>query len=381
MKKGLLLLLLWLSYIVNYANRLSISPALPAVSLDLGLSNTEAGLIMSLFFVSYTLMQLPAGVIADRFNPLKVLGLGCMAYSLLGGSFALVRSATQAYVSRSLFGLAQAFGWVPSVAAIYRLFPGAGMGRTVGLFTSALALGPFVGGVLASMILKQRSWHYAFYIPALVGVAFSLLFLYLTRDVKLEEVREGSTADGCRMVFKEKNIWFLSGAYFSLIYVYWGALSWMPSLLYHQGFELEAAAFFGLSWTLPGLISQPLGGSIADRLGRRKPYLIAGALISQAAVFAALALGSRPLPLIFLLGFLVLLPFAAIFTLPVEILSPKVAGTCAGFLNTVSHLGAILAPIVFGLALDLTGDFTMALFSFIPVCILGGVSAAMIRLE
>lgn len=377
---GSLLLLLWFSYIVNYLNRISISSSLPEVSSALRMTNTEAGLIISLFFIFYTLMQFPAGAISDKYNPLKVVGFGCLAYSLLGGSFGFVHNSIQAYLSRSLFGVAQAFGWVPCIAAVVKLSPTKDRGKALGLFTSCLAVGPFVGGILASFILRYMSWEFTFYIPALLGLAFSLLFLYWTKGVKFER---GPPIRSSITVLWKRDLWLLAVAYFSIVYVYWGSLSWMPTLLYRRGLSLEVAAFVGVAWTLPGLLSQPLGGRLADRWPRRQHYLLTASLLLQGIVFGLVAVVGiyASIILMFIMGFLVLFPFAPIFHIPGMILTSREIGASSGFLNMVAHLGAIAAPLIVGISLDFTQDFSISILSFIPVCIIGGIFAALINLK
>jgi sugar phosphate permease len=370
-----LLLALWIGYLVNYLNRFSLPASLPEVSRDLSLSPLEAGLIVSLFFLAYTGMQFPAGLLSDRYNPLRIVGVGCLLYSLLGGAFVLSQNALHAILSRTLFGLFQAFGWVPTIAALFLLVGREERGKAMGLFTSTLAVGPFLSGLAAAFVLGRYPWPYAFLFPSLVGILFSLSFLLLTRRVSFPERRrpQGSPL----RIWKSRPLWLLALGYLAVIYVYWGGLTWIPSFLFHLGYSAEKAAFLGLAWTLPGLLSQPLGGLLSDRYPEKKALLLSASLLSLAVVFLLLA-AAPPwgvVPLLFLLGFFVLLPFAPIFTLPAEILSAQEAGGSAGFLNAVSHLGAIAAPTLFGALLQATGEYAIALLSFLPVCLLGGIAA------
>ena len=75
---GLVLFLTWLLFGMYYVNRFNYSPMIPLLRADLGISNTQAGWLMAQFFISYTIFQLPAGFLGDRFGPRKTLTWGAV---------------------------------------------------------------------------------------------------------------------------------------------------------------------------------------------------------------------------------------------------------------------------------------------------------------
>ena len=80
---GLVLFLTWLFFGMYYMNRFNFSPMIPLLKADLNLSNAQAGSLMALFFITYTIFQLPSGYLADRFGPRKIITVGALI-SIIG---------------------------------------------------------------------------------------------------------------------------------------------------------------------------------------------------------------------------------------------------------------------------------------------------------
>ena len=99
--------LLFVAYAIDYIDRLAINLALPLLGEEFDLDYSQRGLIISTFFIAYTLAQLPGGLLADRYGAVRVALIGLVAWSVFTGLTALAWSFGTLLVVRFLFGLAQ----------------------------------------------------------------------------------------------------------------------------------------------------------------------------------------------------------------------------------------------------------------------------------
>lgn len=106
--------LLFVAYAIDYIDRLAINLALPLLGEEFDLDYSQRGLIISTFFIAYTLAQLPGGLLADRYGAVRMALIGLVAWSVFTGLTALAWSFGTLLVVRFLFGLAQ--GVFPAAA-------------------------------------------------------------------------------------------------------------------------------------------------------------------------------------------------------------------------------------------------------------------------
>ena len=120
---GVVLFLTWLLFGMYYVNRFNYSPMIPLLKDDLNISNTQAGWLMALFFISYTIFQLPSGFLGDRFGPRKVLTWG--AVISIAGNLIFSQASTFGILSIGQLtnGLGQSMGWTSSLKMIVNWFP------------------------------------------------------------------------------------------------------------------------------------------------------------------------------------------------------------------------------------------------------------------
>ena len=130
---NLVLFLTWLFFGTYYLTRFNYSSIIPLLKTDLGITNAQAGGLMSFFFMTYTIFQIPAGYLGDRFGPRKVLTFGALI-SILGN---LIFSQGSTYMTLSLGqlinGLGQAMGWNSAVKLVVSWFPRSKRGTSIGL--------------------------------------------------------------------------------------------------------------------------------------------------------------------------------------------------------------------------------------------------------
>ncbi len=166
-------ILLFVASLINYLDRATISYALPVMSVDFGLDPAKKGLLLSAFFWSYALMQVPTGLISDRFNLRWIYTAAFTLWSLAQGFTGLARTLTVLIVFRILLGVGESI-YLPGGTKIVSLFfSRKERGLPSGVFDFGTRTGLFFGGLLIPALIASLGWRVVFMI---VGFA-ALLWL------------------------------------------------------------------------------------------------------------------------------------------------------------------------------------------------------------
>jgi len=387
-----LVVLFFAGWVLIYANRTVLSPLLPVVQAEWGLSKAQLGLLNSAFFLMYTLMQIPTGVLADRIGRRRLLlpgylvhGIGAAASGLAGGHGAFL-------AARVVTGLGQSTYYATQYALASEVIPGQFRALAMAVINSGMAFGIALGMSVASvsLLIGGGAWRPAFVLLGLVAVA---LWALMSRLVKPEgagpeaaereaagpEVAglEGAVAQGPPMAGVtlpppvrhgraklDRNVLLAYVVAFSTMYGFFVILTWLPYYLQTQRGIPGAQA--GLVSTMIAFTDIPAGvmaGRLSDRLGRRRPVLIA--LIPLSAVALTLIVASPGMAGVYLAialygvtGKLVLDPL--VVALVADATPAANYGTAFGILNFSGTISTVLAPAVTGYIADVSGTFTSA---------------------
>ena len=164
----------WFVYGFFYLNRLNLSPVIPLIMKDLDISHARIGLIGSLFYVFYTLVQLPAGFLSDRFGAGKVIFAGGLISAFSNIVFSFSSGIWHLVSSQSLNGLGQGCGFSPIIKIIDQHFSFGQRGRVLGLVMPSTAVFNVAAFFLAGYIGQTYGWRQGFwgtglgFIPVLI---------------------------------------------------------------------------------------------------------------------------------------------------------------------------------------------------------------------
>lgn len=386
----------WLFFGMYYLTRFSYSAVMPLVRADLGLTNAEAGSLMAFFFMSYTVFQLPAGYLGDRWGPRNVLTWGAVV-SILGNLvFSQGTSFATLAVGQLINGLGQAMGWNSALKLIVSWFPRSRRATAIGLFATSVTAGSSVGIRLSGFLGDYMGWRSSFVIPPLMMGAVALAFWAVVRDrpserglpdfedeVDLEKRINSGPRLGLSLVLTNRVLWSAALVYFCFVYVQFGCLLWIPSFL-KEAYEMSVDRASTLSFLvlLPGVFASPLGGYLSDHWfgGRRKPLILFGMVVLSGSAFL-LSLGVGLTFAVFLLavvGLMILMPDTLLAAYPADTLSRKLSATGTGFLTTFTSTAGIVTTPVSGKILDLFQSYRAVFFSFGTVALIGAVLTLLI---
>lgn len=370
-------LLLVLAWATNFIIRIGFSALLPSIISELGLSYTRAGVLASAFFWAYAAMQLPAGLLGDRFGRRRVLLLG-----LIGGAGAAVLtgaagSFAMLIVARVVTGACQGSLFSNDRAIIVAVTPPDKIGLGQGVSFSGPGIGLTLGLLLGGVLGEWLSWRTTFWLFAL-GPIIAALCIVRWVPAPSPAAQRAHAGARLRAVLAHRPLWLLGIVGTCGIYVQFVLATWAPVFFQETGVEElgRAGAYASLQGAaaVAGLV---VGGWTDDRLRRRgvgHTAVIAVGLAALALSAAAMAgaIASRsPLALavtLFAAAFFCWSIWPPVYALLGDMVNPASLGTGFGLLNSVSFLGAVAGPPITGWVRDAAGSFG-------PGCLLAALVA------
>jgi MFS family permease len=391
----LLPLLGWLTaamfFFYAWVTRVAPSVMVEELMRDFAVGAGVLGNLSATYFYGYAGMQIPVGLLLDRFGPRRLIAVSALACA--GGCVLFATGTTLAAVTagRFLIGASAAFSLVGSMAVAGQWFPA---NRFAILSGGAMALG-MAGGVFGQaplrLVVEATDWRTANLLLAAGGLALAIAALATVRDKRRGSGGVAKALAGLGAVLRHPQIWLiaLSGLGTSAPLLGFAGLWGVPFLETAYELPRTLAASLTSAIFIGWGVGAPLVGWFSDRIGRRKAPFVAGLALETLSLAALVYLPGLPLPavagLCFAVGFLGSAQIVC-FALARENHTPELSGTAIGFVNAmVTGAGALFQPLV-GMLLDMAwtgetlqgarlydlGAYRLALASLI-VCGLGGL--------
>ena len=383
---------------IAYLDRVCISIAAPSIRAELGLSDTQMGLVFSAFTLSYALFEIPSGWFADRFGARAALARIVVWWSAMTAATGLASGFASLFGVRLLFGLGEA-GAFPASARVYaRWLPARLRGRLFGVLIMAAALSGAITQPLVVALVSRLGWRVTFGIFGSLGLVWAAVWWTWFRDdprehggvnsAELELIVSGGVEIAghesvpWRALARSRVLAALCAMYFGAIYGWYFYLTWLPTyLLRARGFDLKQVGWLAALPLLAIALGVYLGGWACDRLtprfglrvAARTPALLGLPLAACAVVGAALAV--EPVNAALLLAAaagLAGLGIAPAWALCLEI-GGSHAGVVTGSMNMFGNLGGTLSPIVVGLCVDRLGSWSAPLYSMAALYLVAAV--------
>jgi len=401
-------LLMWFlgsfCFFFAFFQRVTPSVLVDELMRDFGVTAGIVGTFSALYFYAYAGLQVPVGLLVDRWGARRMLS-GAFALNGLGTLlFAATTDINLAYVGRLLIGVGSAVGWVGSLKLVAAWFPPKRFALVTGC-TSALGLiGAVVGQAPMAMVVGAVGWR-----PALLGIGLFALIYSLTLWFAVRDAPPGSPASssdrlsdvmsGLRSVVGRPRTWtvaFLSGAMVAP-QASFGALWGVPYLMAAYGIDRTTAAASTSMLLLGWGVGGPVAGWISDRIALRRPPLIVGASVAFATMAGVIYIPG--LPLAAAQGLLLINGIAAgsmilCYVTGRELNEPRASGAAIGVVNMMTMLSGAIAQTAIGWLLDVVwdgrlendirvydmGDYHVA-FVVLLVCGAAGVALALMIRE
>jgi len=370
---------------INYADRVNISVAAPTMMAALGWDEAHFGLIFSAFLAGYGLLQIPGGVLADRWGAKFIIAWACVGFSLftaltpLGGlAFGLMLAL------RFCVGLFESVIFPAYASLNSQWIPRAEYSRAQTLSLSGVYIGQTLSYPVTTWLVLTFSWPMTFYFNATLGALWLIVWLAYAANTpathpkvspaELQHIEAGLSAPSKPplsfwRVLQESQVLLLALAYLCLIYGLWMIVFWLPTYMVKaRGFTMQAMGWIGMIPTFASFAGLVCGGFLSDTLLRNGfntrfaraqgpalcivaaiPFLVAAALVPSA---------SLSIICITLYLFLANAAGGGFWSVPRE-LNPHQVGVIAGVMNCAGNFAGIFGPMSAGFFVMGSGSWAL----------------------
>jgi len=363
--------LLAIAAFINYADRGNLATAAPLIKDQLRLSTTQIGVLVSAFFWSYVPAQLLSGWLVERINAYRTLTIGLALWSVATAASGLASGFVTLLVLRVLLGLGESATF-PCIAKLLaqHLSP-ARFGAANGSIGVGMALGPALGTFLGGVLMAKIGWREVF---VLFGVA-SLLWLIpwygSTRRASTQSYRAAAgSVPALESIIRRRELWGASLGHFCGNYAFYFVISWLPLYLVKaRGLSITTMAEVSGVVYVVYAISSFATGRLSDRWIRsgvdtnrvRKTFIISAHAIIAVSLLVA-AIGNLTVSVVSLVCAGIAFGFntPTLYSIGQTLAGSQVAAKWMGVQNCVGNLAGIVAPIITGLVVDVTGQYDWA---------------------
>lgn len=377
-RRHLIIGMLFICWVVGFIDKTAINIAIIPISEEFGLSSDHQGMIISAFFLAYSMTQLVGGYLVDRFGARRVLSSAVAIWSLGTAASGAVTSAVGLAAARAVTGAGEAVFPAGGSVAITEHFEKSQMARAKSVLQSGASVGFAVGSLVITALIAAHSWQMMFFVLGGVGLALSAALYFVMKPaadapVAKEKTEKISEKKRIGALLKNTLTWKITLVYFFTNIVFWGLQSWLPSYWVKvKGMSMvEMGAYSMIPPTL-GFISFLTCGWLLDRFFHQKEkYLICiGSAVS--AVFIYLMANEESIPLAF-----AYLSISNVFLNAISIsvfvsimkhFPQNTVGTATGLINSLAQLGSFISPMLIGAVLSATNQNYGIAFSVIVGC-------------
>ncbi len=368
-EKWIVLGMLWLVCMLNYADRQAISSLFPMLEKDFGFSKAQLGLIGSAFMWVYAASAPLAGFAGDRLSRKGLILGGCFFWSIMTALTGWCWKLWQFVSARALIGLGESV-YFPAAASMLSDYHGTRTRSTaLSLHQSAVYIGTIAGGWLGAVLAQRYGWRWAFYGFGAAGVVVSLLLLLRLREPRRVSSETYSTTESqsmahlgfletLRILLSKPGVLLLMLAFACANGVGSIFLIWAPTFLFekfHLG--LVAAGFSAVAAIqLASAFGAPLSGILADRLviklrGGRMVVQASGLLLGSLCVVAVAMAPTMGMLMVAMacFGFCKGAYDGGIFASVFEFVEPGQRASVVGLMNLLGWGGGALGPLAVGI--------------------------------
>lgn len=364
--------LMFLMNFVSYMDRVNLSVATPFIMKEFSFTKVDMGLLQTMFFLGYALMQIPGGILAEYFGHRKVASLSILWWSLFTALTAMCNSFMSFAAVRFLFGMGE--GPIPPTQNhfVYRWFNKAEKATAYSFALGGAFIGPVFGPAIVVAIMMAFGWRAVFITFGLAGVLVAVAWYWLALDTprqspyvnkaELDHIESGTGVAEVKKemapwknFMKSSQFWAIGLQYFITDYIMFVFLAWLPMYLMEaQGFSLQKMGFAAaFPWAAlcfmvitTGIISDKLVAAGLSKYKARTWFGIIG-LVSCSITLYLGAIATTPwMNVMWLtlslgsLGF----TFSASWAAATDI-GGRFTGSVSGWMNFWGNVGGVLAPL------------------------------------
>jgi sugar phosphate permease len=388
-------------YLINFIDRNNIGFAvIGGMNADLGIDNADAGLAGGVFYIGYLLLQIPGGILAERFDVKRLIVGLAIAWGVLAVATGLAQDLPQLLVLRFLLGLAEGAVWPAILVMLARWFTDRERATANSVWLLCLPLSFVIMGPISGLVIEATSWRWLFIIEGIPAVLFALVVLAVSAAkpqsapwlprAEREHILLGQAGAGDRVKVTgyRRAILHPQVLLLSAVYLFWlvgavGFFTWVPAIMEQiSSAGVTATGFLSALPYLAALIGLLVVGRFADRTRRRKVFvgvdlacfalfLLVSTMVGDNAVAA--------LTFIVVSGFFLFAMHAPFWSIPMEVLPPRLVGAGIGMISLIGNIGSFVGPYLMGYVQNATGSFTAGIYVLVGSLAIAAVLTAFVR--
>ncbi len=391
--------LIFFIYMIAGADRSNIGMVVPYIKESFQMSNTDIGAMAAFFYVAYAIVQIPSGHLYGKRGVRHIFSGAVILTSIATFIMGLSNSAAHLKAARAILGFAEGPINIGSLTTINRWFPTKEKGIATGVFMASIKFAPAFVPPVCAWIIMMYGWREVFYIFAIPGTFFAILWWFLVKDnpkdsrfVNEAELEYINQADAGTPAVKDKNVpvrrnthttldklirtrivtplatnmqvlrswnvWACALGYFLLVGITYTIMTWIPTYLVHvKHFSIIKVGLVASAPWVGAVIGNLLGGMASDKLfgSRRKPTMLVTTASTVVLMYALLYAPSDPTALGLLLltaGIFLNFGYSMFLAYPMGITTKEKCPFAASIVNTAGSLGGAFAPFIVGVILD-----------------------------
>lgn len=350
------------------------------IKQELGLNDTQFGLLAATPILTGSLIRLALGIWTDQIGG-RIVFTGVMLSAAAATWFLTTMSTYEGYLFAALLVGIAGGSFAVGIAYVSKWFPKEKQGTALGVF-GAGNVGAAVTKLGAPLIMVAYGWHTVAQIWASVLAVAAIAFFLVTKDDPEHAARRASGAKPKPFLkqlepLKNLQVWRFSLYYFFVFGAFVALALWLPRYLVGAyGLDVATAGVIGACYSIPASLFRIVGGWLSDRFGARTvmywtfgvssvctfllsypstTYVVSGI---KGPIEFTLAMGVVPFTvLVFVLGFFMSLGKAAVYK-HIPVYYPSHVGAVGGVVGMIGGLGGFILPITFGALNDRIGVWT-----------------------
>lgn len=361
----------WLGWVFMYADRTILNPVMGDIQKEFSLSNTQLGLISSVFFFVYAAFQVPSGILGDKIGKKKVLVPGFVLFGIFTAVSGWAKSLTTLLIARGVTGAGQGTYYGPQFGLSSEQIPQEKRSFGAAIINSGMAVGTAGGFIISSWIVYDLgySWRMPFYVMAVPTVVVGLLILFFVKEKRREAKiakEAGEQPASLKDLVRNKDLLKIYVTVFCSLFGFFVILTWLPYYLKTErgidGSEIGSISSLVAWVSIPGAL---LWAKLSDKLGKRKaiaaPLLVAAIIsVSCIAYLPTVELVIAAICLYGLVGKLALDPILVASV--ADNVKPEQYSSAFGVYNFVGMSSSVVAPTLAGFMSDTTGSLASSFY-------------------
>ncbi|MEM2878898.1 MAG: MFS transporter [Candidatus Hadarchaeales archaeon] len=362
---------IWLLIFSVYASVLSTSVVLNEISQEIGLTASQAGLVLSAPLIMLAIFAFVGGLFGDRVGSKRTAGIGGIIFSVSS----IMRGLSSDFFVLLAFSLLLGIGWglvYPNLPKLVKAWFGR-VGTPTGIYSTGIFIGCTMGLAATPSLIHPYagSWRGVFYIWGVMALLIALLWWVLAgepsgrkREVQTERHLEWG-------LFKNRHIWLVA-IFFGLAgnMTFYVVSGWFPTFFMEKGISESASAFMTSLVTMVSIPSVFLIPFLSDRSGRRRPYMWVSCIVAAAA-FAVMITGPQEFywALMVIIGITLTATFIMGLILPVELVGEERGAAASGLVISIGYIIGALGPWIAGQLKEMTSSLSSSILMLVVVLI------------